>query len=91
MWINKNEYDRLKDCEQMKFKLEQEVKRLADQVSAEVKDCKVGVWCKDCKHIGRDRSELKELTFLGTYVRETDGEVQYCKKHLHELCPEFEV
>jgi hypothetical protein len=24
------------------------------------------------------------------YVKERAGRVTYCKKHLHEICPEFE-
>lgn len=98
MWINKNKYDRLKQCEDMlrecthmKHKLEEEVKRLADAISDKVEDCKVGFWCKDCKYVGYDHSEIKDYdTYGDLYIREVAGKVQYCKKHLHEVCPEFE-
>ena len=30
-------------------------------------------------------------SYLGPYMECTAGDVMFCKKHLHELCPEFEV
>lgn len=90
MWIKRNEYNRLKDCERMKSKLEDEVKRLAELISAQVEDCKIGVWCKDCQHFGTDRSLFEDFGIHNSYIMEVDGIVKYCKKHLHELCPEFE-
>ncbi len=91
MWINRNEYDRLRDCELMKIKLEEEVSRLSELISSKVEDCKVGPWCKGCRHTGQDSSKLYAWDCLGeSYVKEVAGEVQYCKKHLHEVCPEFE-
>lgn len=91
MWIYSAEYNRLKDCERMKEDLEKEVVRLAELVSAEVKDCKVGPWCRGCIHVGYDQASITAEDSLGyTYVKETAGKVQYCKKHLHEICPEFE-
>ena len=61
------------------------------QISAEVKDCKVGPWCKDCQHIGTDDADLLgERLFEYMYIKEKAGRVTYCKKHLHEICPEFE-
>lgn len=91
MWIKRNEYNRLQDCEQMKNELEKEVVRLSNMISAQVEDCKVGPWCQDCEHIGRDMAVVKTPTLFGPYVTETAGVVQYCKKHLHEFCPEFEM
>ena len=90
MWISKRRYDRLKTCEEMVDELEKEVKRLEDIISAEVKDCKVGIWCKDCQHMECDHSETYGYIMNSPYVNATAGEVQYCKKHLHEICPEFE-
>lgn len=51
----------------------------------------VGPWCKDCQHIGTDDADLLgERLFEYMYVKEKAGRVTYCKKHLHEICPEFE-
>lgn len=93
MRIRSDEYVRLKDCERMNVELEKEVKRLAELVSAEVEDCKIGPWCKDCKHCGYESSEIGNAFYEGVfigYAARTGGRVQFCKKHLHELCPEFE-
>lgn len=95
MFIHRNEYEKLCDRAKLVDELEKECQRLADAISAEVKDCKIGVLCKDCKFLGEDRSIVKDNTItLGLpyslYVKECSGEVQYCKKHLYEICPEFE-
>lgn len=92
MWISSKEYERLQDDSRLKLELEKEVKRLAELISAEVKDCKIGPWCKDCQHIGCDISTIfYEESILSPWVKELTGEVQYCKKHLHEICPEFDM
>lgn len=92
MWIKQEEYDNLLECKKMKTELEKEVQRLAELISAEVKDCRVGPWCKDCLHRGFDYSQIKMINAFGDpFIKETDGEVQYCMKHLHEICPEFET
>ena len=94
MFIHRNEYEKLCDRAKLVDELEKECQRLADMISAEVKDCKIGVWCKDCKFLGEDRSIAKNsIITLGLpyslYIKECAGEVQYCKKHLYEICPEF--
>lgn len=95
MFIYRNEYEKLCDRAKLVDELEKECKRLADLVSAEVKDCKVGAWCKDCKFLGRDKSIVEDATPMRglpypPFIKEYAGEVQYCKKHLSEICPEFE-
>lgn len=92
MFIRQKEYERLVNSDKIRQKLEQEVKRLAEQISAEVKDCKVGPWCKDCQHIGNDSADLTIYSMWDDceHVVERAGRVTYCKKHLHEICPEFE-
>ena len=94
MWIKADEYVELKKHEKMTFKLEKEAQLLADMLSAQVEDCKVGPWCNGCVHKGTDRSIVVDMSPWGsTWVQtagETAGEIQFCKKHLHELCPEFE-
>lgn len=86
MWIKWPEYERLKYCEQMNKKLDEETKRLSELISAQVEDCRVGPWCKDCVYIGYD---LSKVDGFGGY-EETSGQVIYCKKHIHEMCKEFE-
>ena len=92
MFIYRNEYEKLCDRAKLVDELEKECKRLADLVSAQVEDCKIGVWCKDCQYFAEDKAFIKGSTFVfcNPYIKECAGEVQYCKKHLCEICPEFE-
>lgn len=93
MWIRREEYEKLQTDSMLKKKLEDEVERLAELISAEVKDCKVGPWCKECKYIGTDKSEVYNPIHPvhPSWMANTAGRVQYCKKHLYEVCPEFEL
>ena len=74
--------------------LNAEVKRLSSLISASNKDCNVGPWCNDCKHMRSDTavSAETELDFVSRMYYQTDvfvdGDIIYCAKHLHELCPE---
>lgn len=76
--------------------LRNEVKRLGKMISANAGDCKVGVWCKDCKHHGHESATYKSYTSLyedhqACWIsNKTDGEVWFCRKHLNEICSEFE-
>lgn len=76
------------------IELNHEVQRLAALISASNKECSVGPWCKDCDHIRSDKSITRglETEFApGKYYYTNpivEGEVMYCSKHLHELCPE---
>lgn len=95
MFISAKKYEKLNDRAKLVDELEKECKRLADLVSAQVEDCKIGVWCKDCKFLGRDKSIVEDTTPTWglpypPFIKEYAGEVQYCKKHLCEICPEFE-
>lgn len=90
MWIKEREYNELKEHKAMRFELEKEVQRLANMISAQVEDCKVGPWCEGCVHKGADHSEVVEWNIFGSKWVTAAGKVQFCKKHLHELCPEFE-
>lgn len=90
MFIKREEYERLQKADEQNKELEAEVKRLAELISSEVKDCKVGPWCKDCQHVGYDSAKVYGSGLFGNYVKALAGSVQYCKKHLHEICPEFE-
>lgn len=92
VWIKRETYEYLRVCEEMKTKLEDEVKRLSELISSQNPDCKVGPWCKDCAHIGRDSSEVHYYTPSIEFgcAKTVAGEVIYCKKHIHDMCPEFE-
>lgn len=100
MFIKRKEYERLRkadeenaelrEVERLNKELEAEVERLAELISSEVKDCKVGPWCNDCQHVGYDSAKVYDSGIFGRYVEACAGSVQYCKKHLHEICPEFE-
>jgi len=77
--------------------LRDEIKRLGELISANVDDCRIGAWCKDCKHHGYENAQYKSYSKLyegqsACWVsNQIDGEVWFCKKHLHEICPEFEA
>ena len=86
-FVSKEKYEIL---EKTKAELEKEVQRLSALISAETKDCHIGVWCNDCKHKGFDSAPIKKPELFGWVTRGQTGEVTYCKKHLHEICPEFE-
>lgn len=92
MFISKKKYEYLTNCESMVSELEKEVVRLAEQITAETSDCNMGPWCKDCRHLGKDIAQTKEQIIGNWYeVVAEAGEVRYCKKHLHEMCSEFEI
>ncbi len=94
MWISRNKYDDMNISVRMVPKLKEEIKRLSNLITSQTTDCKMGAWCKDCKHLGKDRSSVEIYEggyILGGFSTITDGHVEYCKKHLHELCPEFEM
>ena len=92
MFISKNKYEELLETKKLKDELEKEVKRLADLISSQTKDCKVGVWCEDCIHMKRDRAvvAIHDYFLHSDFVVAEGGNVMYCKKHLHEICPEHE-
>lgn len=97
MFIFKKEFQRLVECEKLKDELEKEVQRLADLITSQTKDCKMGVWCKDCRHCGTDKSVVENYLWDNGsiidwfFINTSGGEVMYCKKHLHEICKEFEM
>lgn len=95
MWIKRNEYERLcklkktnRSLEEMNSALEEEIKRLSSLISSQNSDCKIGPWCNDCIHVGRDRSVVYDGG--SPYAEKVSGEVIYCTKHIHDMCPEFE-
>lgn len=90
--LTKEEYDDLINDRKLKQRLEDEVDRLAKLITAEVKDCKIGPWCKNCKYIGTDVSSVcNPSSEFPWVIWKTAGRVQYCRKHLSEICPEFEL
>lgn len=94
MWIKRSEYNELKkmkDVMEINEELNKEVKRLAELISSRTTDCKIGPWCKDCDHVGRDKAEVEAWSdWRGPYIKAVEGKVTYCKKHLDTACPEYE-
>lgn len=72
-----------------------EVFRLKEIIDAQVVDCNVGPWCNGCIHKGEDQAyhNYEGEWLYGQFVRVDSelGKIIFCKKHLHELCPEFEA
>ena len=99
MFIRRDEYLRLKDCEDLNIELKKEVKRLEQVINTQVRNCKVGIWCEGCEHWTKDRSvttsnniigySVMDMYFGATMPLEIGGQVGYCRKHIHDLCPEF--
>lgn len=87
MFISKSKYEQLIA---EKKALCDEVQRLAEQISAQVTDCKIGPWCNKCKHLGRDIAGTPFFDGSSCYVMIDGSEVVYCAKHLRSLCPEYE-
>ena len=96
MFVSKQKHDKtleeLRISEKMNRELELEVQRLSKEISAQNTNCKVGAWCKDCAHVKYDKATVEHDYeydwFTFKYKTKTAGEVMYCGKHLHDLCPE---
>lgn len=90
--------DALEASENARKALREEVERLSNIISSNTTDCKIGPWCKTCKHIEYDSAKYKTYDRYGNdrygndrYSRFMhDGKISYCMKHMHDLCPEFE-
>lgn len=87
MFITKSKYEQL-NAE--KKALCDEVQRLAEQISAQVTDCKVGPWCAECQHLGHERAMKPLRSDSSLYVAVKGGDVTYCAKHIRSICPEYE-
>lgn len=79
-----------------------EIKRLTDELNAQITDCNVGTWCKDCKYSSIATVYMKNkkddnFTMRRNWFQpicDEDNEyttIRYCSKHLHEICSEFET
>lgn len=97
--INKerNEYKSLSDSyNNTIMKLNDDVKKLTDEINAKVENCMVGPWCVDCKYCKTARlandEEHKKFAKGETYLfyGSLYNYYYYCSKHLRELCPEFD-
>lgn len=69
------------------------IEKLTSEISSQTKDCKIGPWCDECKHmatasIGESKSFITPFSQYFTITEET---IRYCKKHINEFCPEREV
>ena len=72
-------------------------KELTQQISGQTEDCKMGPWCKGCKHrkyvYTQSKWAIKGIN-CGYFTSKRDDDnrckMEYCSKHIHELCPEWE-
>lgn len=77
-------------------KLNDDVKKLTDEINAKVENCTVGAWCEGCKYCKTARlandEEHKKFAKQGAYFfyGSLYNYYYYCSKHLREICPEFD-
>ena len=101
--IEKKEYENLKK-ENLELKnqlniekedherTKQAVEELSEEISGKTSGCNVGPWCRDCQHkriapIGKQ----KKITIGDTWYEISKNGINYCGKHTHDLCPEWEL
>lgn len=99
MFISRDEYIKLKDCKNMNVELEKEIQRLEYLLNTREKTCKIGPWCQNCSHWVNDKSiiiseKMHYYTMDDMYYglpipEEIGGEIGYCNKYIHTLCPDF--
>ena len=99
MFISREKYYELLDCKNINEELEKEIKRLELALNTRERTCKVGPWCENCDHWIIDKSEiisssaedmtLDELYYGFSMPTTIGGEIGYCNKYLHTLCPDF--
>ena len=99
MFIKKSTYHELLDCKSLNIELEKEIKKLEYMLNIKDTTCKVGPWCENCEHWVIDKSEiisssaedmtLDELYYGLSMPTVIGGEIGYCNKYLHTLCPDF--
>ena len=100
MFISKEKYYHLLDCEELNKELENEIKRLEHILNTRERNCKIGPWCKGCSHWVNDISVITssrlaayslEDMYWGLPLPKTfGGHVGYCNKYVHTLCPDRE-
>lgn len=75
--------------------LENEIDRLAGLISDKTDDCCVGSWCYDCQYFGVSSTDYlsysRRFDRMGTYQRQVGKSVQYCRKHISTICPDFKT
>ena len=92
--LSKNK-EKLSRYEYTNDDLNDEIKRLTDELNAKVIDCNVGPWCYKCKYssstytMNRNNIEYLMKNSWARYTCNDHTKIQYCSKHLRELCPEF--
>ena len=76
--------------------LNDEIERLTDELNAKITDCNIGAWCNKCKYSSTaymtSQHNVEYLTKNPwmKYICDDYTKIQYCSKHIRELCPEFE-
>ena len=106
MFISKEKYSSLltqindltnqcKTLQEDKETCQDTIKQLTEEINQQTTECKVGPWCKDCKH--RKSAPIDSFTnyesnwFSNSYAGFKDQKyIYYCGKHTHEICPEWE-
>lgn len=82
--------------------LKKEVKRLAAQITnmaTKATGCTAGPWCEDCAHRGVESAPYRTYYDMEDFAKRHNtvyqiaesGTVWYCKKHIHDICPGFDI
>lgn len=106
MFIRKRKYNSLVDkineltnkCKTLqadKDTCQDTIKQLTEEINQQISDCKIGPWCKTCQHcrVVYIESMVKYETnwFSNQWMMlRSPEQIQYCGKHTHEICPEWE-
>lgn len=103
LFVKKEKYENLKNENstlESQLKLEKEnhertkqaVEDLSQEISGKTSECNIGPWCKNCQHrrfapIGKQ----KKIPIDDTWYEISTNGIDYCGKHIHDLCPEWEL
>lgn len=93
--LSKNK-EKLRRYEYANDNLNDEIKRLTDELNAKITGCNVGSWCNKCKYSSTtyiaNKSNIEYLA-KNPWMKDVYDDytrIQYCSKHLREICQEFE-
>lgn len=92
--------ERLEQYKDMSDDLNNEIKRLTDELNAKITDCNVGSWCNECKYSStatvymknkKDDNFIMRRTWFQSICDEDNNytTIRYCSKRLREICSEF--
>lgn len=70
------------------------LEELAQQISRQTESCKMGPWCKGCKHSKYVYTQAPFVYDSNYLISKRDDRnrynIEYCGKHITEICPEWE-